>query len=79
VLADIVTITGRSVCSANRYCDNNGNNGGGLHAVLTVIVTTKGCICAVLAVIVTIMKITGRSIESVTNYFDNNVEVYVQC
>jgi hypothetical protein len=27
VLADIVTITGRSVCSVHRYCDNNGNNG----------------------------------------------------
>jgi hypothetical protein len=47
--------------------------------VLTVIVTTPGCIFAVLAVIVAIMKITGRSIESVKNYFDNNGEVYVQC
>jgi hypothetical protein len=26
VLADVVTITGRFVCSVNRYCDNNGNN-----------------------------------------------------
>ena len=27
MLADIGTITGRSVCSVNKYCDNNGNNG----------------------------------------------------
>jgi hypothetical protein len=26
VLAFIVTITGKSVCSASNYCDNNGNN-----------------------------------------------------
>ena len=32
----IVTITGRSICSANSYCDNNA---GGLYAVLTVSVT----------------------------------------
>jgi hypothetical protein len=27
MLADIVTITGRSICSVNRYCDYNGNEG----------------------------------------------------
>jgi hypothetical protein len=27
MLADTVTITGRTICSVNRYCDNNGNNG----------------------------------------------------
>jgi hypothetical protein len=26
VLAIIVTITGRSICSASSYCDNNDNN-----------------------------------------------------
>jgi hypothetical protein len=27
VLAGIVTITGRSICSASNYCHNNDNNG----------------------------------------------------
>jgi hypothetical protein len=27
MLADIVTITGKSICSVNGYCNNNGNNG----------------------------------------------------
>jgi hypothetical protein len=27
VLVGIVKITGRSICSASNYCDNNDNNG----------------------------------------------------
>ena len=26
VIVTIMTITGRSICSANSYCDNNNNN-----------------------------------------------------
>ena len=29
MLSVILTITGRFICSANSYCDNNENNGGG--------------------------------------------------
>jgi hypothetical protein len=46
--------------------------------VLTVIVTKRGDLFAVVPVIVTIMKITGRSISSVNSYRDNNGDVYVQ-
>ena len=50
MLSEILTITGRFICSVNSYCDNNENNGGGcIYAMLTVI-----GIFAVLTVIVTI-------------------------
>jgi heme O synthase-like polyprenyltransferase len=38
MLTVIVTITGRYICSANSYCDNNGV----LYVVLTVIRTLTG-------------------------------------
>jgi hypothetical protein len=50
--------------------------------VLTVIVTKKGGLYAVLTVIVTIMTITVSYICSANSYCDNNdnnVEVYRQC
>ena len=40
--------------------------------MLTVILIITGGICALLAVIVTIMTITGRSMCSVNSYCDNN-------
>jgi hypothetical protein len=44
VLTVIVTITGRSICSADSYCDNNGV----LYVVLTVIMKITGMsICSV--------------------------------
>jgi hypothetical protein len=46
--------------------------------VLTVIVTKRGDLFAVVPVIVTIMTITWRSISSVNSYCDNNGEVYVR-
>ena len=38
-----------------------------------------GFLCALLAVIVTIMTITGRYICSLSSYCDNNRDVYMQC
>ena len=63
---------GRSICSANNYCDNKGE---GIYAVLTVIMTITGRLFAVLGVIVTIMTIMGRFICSANSYYDNNGEV----
>jgi hypothetical protein len=68
VLTVIVSITGRFICRANSYCDNNDNS-------RAVTVTITGYIYIVLAAIVTIMKITWRSIGSVDSYCDNNGEV----
>jgi hypothetical protein len=56
VLTVIVIITGRSICSAKNYCENNGIY---IYAVLTVIVTITGDLYVVLTVIVII---TGISI-----------------
>ena len=64
VIVTIMTITGRFICSANSYCDNNDNNG-------------DVYMQAVLAVIVTIMTIKWRYICSVNSYWDNNWEVYM--
>ena len=61
MLTFIVTITGRYICSTNRYYDKNENKWGGLYVVL--------------AVIVTIMTITWRSIGCVISYWDNNGEI----
>ena len=72
VIVTIMTITWRSIssansycdnnarskCTANSYCDNNDNNWNGLYVVLTVIVKT--------------FAITGRSICSANSYCDNN-------
>ena len=42
VLIVIMKITGRSICSANSYCENNDKTGGRLYVVITVIVTITG-------------------------------------
>ena len=46
--------------------------------MLTVIVTKRRDLFAVVPVIVTIMTITGSSISSVNSYCENNGEVYVR-
>ena len=62
MLSVILTITGRFICSANSYCDNNENNGGvGIYAMLTVIVAIR-----------------ERYICSVNSFCDNNQELYMQ-
>ena len=68
VIVTKMTIKGRSVCSANRYCDDNGNNGGGLHAVLTVIVTNFPIIVIIVAITVS----TAHRPPRYCNYFHNN-------
>jgi hypothetical protein len=47
--------------------------------VLTVILIITVSICAVLTVIVRIMRITGRLICSANSDCDNNEELYMQC
>ena len=42
MLAIIVTMTGRSICSTSSYCNNNDNNGEGLYVVLSISVTITG-------------------------------------
>ena len=65
MLAASVTVTRRSIYSANSYCYNNDNNEeiyrGGIYVVLTVIVT-----------------VTGRYMCNVSRYCDNNGEVHMQ-
>ena len=72
-----MTITGRYICSVNRYYDKNDKIRGGLYAVLTVnVAITGGSLYAVLAVIVTIK---GRSICRANIYCGNNGDIYMQC
>ena len=52
-----------------------GGGGGGLFAILTVIVTITGDVYVVLTVIV---RITRRSIYSVNTYCEKKGEVYMQ-
>ena len=42
MLTVIVTITGRFICRANSYCDNNDNNRATYVVELTVILTITG-------------------------------------
>ena len=57
MLTVIVTITGRSICSVNSYCDNDDNNGG------------RGSIRIVYSYCTT-MVLTGRYVCSVSSYCD---------
>ena len=77
MLTVIVTITGRAICSANSYRDNNDNHGEVFLVVLTDTVTITGRYMCGLKVSVTIMEITGRYICSVVSYCDINGKIYV--
>ena len=69
-------ITGRFICSAKSYCENNGDIYIYIYAVLTVIVTITGrFICSVPVIVI----ITGRSICSVNSNCENNGNIYMQC
>ena len=69
MLTVIVIITGRSICSANSYCDNNGE------IYINVIVIITG----VYVVSTFIVIITGRFICSAKSYCENNGDIYMQC
>ena len=74
MLTFIVIITGRFICSAKSYCENNGDIY--IYAVPTVIVTITGrFICSVAVIVI----ITGRSICNVNSYCENNGDIYMQC
>ena len=65
MLAVIVTITGRYICSVNIYCDNN--------VIVTIIV---GDLYVVLTIIV-MGRSSGGYICSANSYCDNNGEIYM--
>jgi hypothetical protein len=68
VLTVIMTITGRFICSANSYCDNN--------------ICSVSSYCDINVEIYMqcyhIVTITGRSMCSANSDCDNNGEVYMQ-
>jgi hypothetical protein len=64
VLIVIVTITGRSICSVNSYCDKNDND---------------GQVCMQLTVIVIITARSKYTANCYYDNNDNDLEVYRQC
>jgi len=71
VIGTIMTITGRYICIANNYFENNGEVYVQWWHLLR---QYRGGICVVLTIMVTI---TGRYMCSVISYCDNNGEVYM--
>ena len=72
-----MTITGRYICSVNRYYDKNDKIRGGLYAVLTCIVTITVRSIGNLTVIVIITARSKCTAISYCDNNDNNGEVYM--